>query len=59
MAEKYSADRIEVIHGIEAIRKRPGMYIGAVDTKGLHQMFDEILDNSVEEAFAGYCHKLK
>ena len=59
MASKYSADQIEVISGLEAVRKRPGMYLGAVETKGLHQIFDEILDNSVEEAVAGYCNKIE
>jgi DNA gyrase subunit B len=59
MTGKYSADGIEVLPGLEPIRRRPGMYIGSIDTKGLDRMLDEIIDNSTEEAIAGYCNKIE
>ena len=56
---KYSADQIEVLTGLEAVRKRPGMYIGSLDSRGLHNMLNEVLDNSVEEAISGYCDRIE
>lgn len=58
MAEKYNADSITVLEGLEAVRRRPGMYIGSVGTKGLNHLIYEILDNSVDEHLAGYCTKI-
>ena len=50
---QYTAKQIQVLEGLEPVRKRPGMYIGSTDTRGLHECFREILDNSVDESFAG------
>ncbi|HLK13654.1 MAG TPA: ATP-binding protein, partial [Fimbriimonadaceae bacterium] len=54
----YTADQIQVLEGLEAVRKRPGMYVGDNGKRGLHQMFKEAIDNSVDEALAGYCTQI-
>src|SRR5579862_152329 len=54
----YNADQIQVLEGLEAVRKRPGMYVGDNGKRGLHQMFKEAIDNSVDEALAGYCTQI-
>ena len=58
MAEKYDANSISILEGLEAVRKRPGMYIGSVGTKGLNHLIYEIADNAVDEHLAGYCSEI-
>ena len=55
----YSAKNLQILEGLEAVRKRPGMYIGSTDQRGLMHCLWEILDNSVDEALEGYCDKIK
>ncbi|MEG1537598.1 MAG: hypothetical protein RR387_04870, partial [Clostridiales bacterium] len=57
-ADHYDAGQIQILEGLEGVRRRPGMYIGSTGPRGLHHLVYEIVDNSIDEALAGYCDKI-